>query len=191
MKPFLNTYTNRRVNPLDIVPGDVSVLDIAHSLALCNRFAGHTFRPISVAQHCVWVSRLCDNGTDYEIPMAALLHDASEAYLGDITKWLKGTPEMKPYRDAEERATRTVLSVFECEDGIDHSSIAFADKLMVCWEAEQGIEGFFKYLMPPGYEPVRNPYRSLLESEWDFIHWGEAKEMFLARFSHLQARRNR
>jgi len=190
VKPFLNTYSNRRVNPLDVQPKDISLFDIAHALSLCNRFAGHTRWPISVAQHSVWVSRLCDDGVDYEVPMAALLHDASEAYLGDVTKWLKNTPEMQPYRDAEDRAMQTILKVFECENGLT-KAVNDADRLMVCWEAEIGISGFFEYELPPGYERVSGSLRDRLKREWKFVDWKTAEDDFRYRFSDLIARKYR
>src|SRR5580765_2644929 len=86
MKPLILTFSGKHVNPLNLRPEDIDIVDIAHALACCNRFAGHCRRPINVAQHSVYVSRLCDD-TGFE--RQALLHDASEAYLGDITKWLK------------------------------------------------------------------------------------------------------
>jgi hypothetical protein len=178
--PFINTFCNRRVNPLDFKASDVSIIDIGHALALCNRFAGHTRKPISVAQHSVWVSRLCE-GTGYE--MQALLHDASEAYTGDVTKWLKAAPAMKGFRDAEQRIQDTILRVFNQETELA-PVVTWADKRMVCWEAEQGIEGFFNYAMPPGYTPVPKSERFVFE-DWKFITWQEAEEQFRARFSML------
>ena len=189
MTPFLNTTTNRRVNPLDLQPEDVNLTDIAHALALCNRFAGHTIRPISVAQHSVWVSLMCDNGTDYEIPMAALLHDASEAYLGDVTKWLKMSPDMKAYRDAEKRATRVILHTFNCYDGLVEA-VEEADKRMVCWEAERGIKNFFDHTMPEGYGPVKGPWRSVLQRDWVWQEWYDAEITFRDRFLVLQSRKS-
>jgi uncharacterized protein len=62
-----------------------SLTDIAHGLGRVCRFAGHTNRFYSVAEHCCHVARL--------VPMqygrAALLHDASEAFIGDVTRPLK------------------------------------------------------------------------------------------------------
>jgi uncharacterized protein len=185
MEPFLNTTTNKRVNPLNLNPCDVDINDIAHALALCNRFAGHTSKPISVAQHSLWVSHLV-SGAGYEIEMAALLHDASEAYLGDVTKWLKASPEMKAYRDAEERATRVILYAFDTDEKFLTPAVEEADKRMVCWEAEQGIKGFFDHKMPPGYEPVQGPYRAILHNEWRFVNWQEAEMAFLDRFYGLR-----
>jgi 5'-deoxynucleotidase YfbR-like HD superfamily hydrolase len=62
---------------------DVKLVDIAHALAATNRFGGHCRLPYSVAQHSVLCSQNC------EFPEWALMHDASEAYVGDVTRPLK------------------------------------------------------------------------------------------------------
>lgn len=64
---------------------DISIEDIAWSLANIKRFNGHLATQISVAQHSVQVSRR----VPAELQLAALLHDAPEAYLGDVTRPVK------------------------------------------------------------------------------------------------------
>lgn len=59
--------------------------DISHSLAHLCRFNGHTREFYSVAQHSCIVAELVPE----EHKLAALLHDAPEAYLGDMTRPLK------------------------------------------------------------------------------------------------------
>lgn len=68
--------------------------EIAHSLAQINRFNGHAERPYSVAEHSLLV---CDivrgRGGDCHAQLAALLHDAHEAFTGDAAtpiKWVLG-----------------------------------------------------------------------------------------------------
>lgn len=64
---------------------DIAIEDIAYSLAHMLRFNGHLKHPISVARHSIYVAELvCEH-----CKFAALLHDAHEAYLGDITRPLK------------------------------------------------------------------------------------------------------
>ena len=66
----------------------IDIKDIATSLSKICRFGGHTNRFYSVAQHSVLVSHLMKEGEGtYELE--ALMHDASEAYLGDVVKPLK------------------------------------------------------------------------------------------------------
>lgn len=73
----------------DVHPGD-----IAHHLSQLNRFTGGTRVPYSVAEHCVRVSLAVENhggstlNNNYEVSqlaLAGLLHDAAEAYVGDLS----------------------------------------------------------------------------------------------------------
>lgn len=62
---------------------EIRIKDIAHSLARLCRFNGHTINCYSVAQHSVLVSEIVAS-THREFAIDALLHDAHEAYLGDL-----------------------------------------------------------------------------------------------------------
>ena len=64
---------------------DIHIEDIIHGLAHQPRFAGHTCRHLSVAEHSVNVSFLVPP----EDALAGLLHDATEAYLVDVPTPIK------------------------------------------------------------------------------------------------------
>lgn len=78
----------------------VDPADIAHSLSMQCRFNGHTSSFYSVAQHCNLVADL----VPAEDQLAALLHDATEAYVGDMVRPLK-----EGMRDYAERMGVTEL----------------------------------------------------------------------------------
>lgn len=105
---WINTYTGRKFYPLDPDPDQIDIRDIAHALAAVPRYAGMTASPLSVAQHSVILSHLVSP----ENALWALLHDASEAYLGDVPRPLKRLPAMAAYRDAEMRLMAAVASHF-------------------------------------------------------------------------------
>lgn len=63
---------------------EIDIKDIANALSKICRFGGHTNQFYSVAQHCVLASYF---GNNYKLEK--LMHDASEAYLGDVIKPLK------------------------------------------------------------------------------------------------------
>jgi len=73
------------VDLLDPLPEQISLDDIAWGLAHTNRYNGQG-GVYSVAEHCVHASNLAPAG--YEL--AALLHDAAEAYTGDWVRPLRG-----------------------------------------------------------------------------------------------------
>jgi len=81
----MQTYSGGRFYPLDPHPADVVLEDIAHALSLLCRYGGHVDRFYSVAEHCVLMSR----AVAPEHAFAALLHDATEAYVVDVPRPLK------------------------------------------------------------------------------------------------------
>lgn len=88
--PWLQTFTGRPFYPQDPRPQDICIEDIAHALSLICRFGGHVREFYCVAQHSVLVSDcLVRAGRSRHDCLAALLHDASEAYAGDVVWPLK------------------------------------------------------------------------------------------------------
>jgi hypothetical protein len=85
MTPHVLTRSGMLV-PLNQPTADhIRLGDIAHALARIPRFNGHTVEPWSVADHSRLVARLLPDDASPTLRLAALLHDAHEAYLGDIT----------------------------------------------------------------------------------------------------------
>jgi hypothetical protein len=82
---WVQTYTGKVFDLLEPEAYMVDIQDIAVSLSRLNRFKGHTRLPITVAQHSVDVSRLVP---DVDAKWG-LLHDAAEAYIGDMPGPLK------------------------------------------------------------------------------------------------------
>lgn len=85
MKATIQTYTGLLFDLNNPQAAQVNLPDIAHSLAMQCRFGGHSLSYYSVAQHSVIVSQLVPTG----YVLAALLHDAAEAYVSDVVRPLK------------------------------------------------------------------------------------------------------
>lgn len=84
---WIQTYTGKAFDLLadSTHVADVCLDDIAHALSNTCRFNGHVREFYSVAEHSVHVASLVPE----EFRRAALLHDAAEAYCGDVVSPLK------------------------------------------------------------------------------------------------------
>ena len=90
MTIFIRTFTGVDFDLQSPTPEMVDIRDIAHALARICRFNGHTRGdPYSVAQHSVAVSIRAGMSAGSVAARLGLLHDAAEAYLGDMTAPLK------------------------------------------------------------------------------------------------------
>lgn len=122
----------------------ISLQDIAHGLGRVCRFAGQTNRFYSVAEHCFHVARL----VPVELARVALLHDASEAFIGDVTRPLKAL--LPDYQAIEARIEAAIEALFLTPAELDLGgfkapAVKAADLAMCLVEARE--------LMPnvPGY----------------------------------------
>lgn len=111
---LMTTASGRRVNPLTMTAGQVAIEDIA--VALCNqcRYNGHVGGFLSVARHSLWVSNyLWYRDHTAEVALAGLLHDAAEAYLGDMIRPLKHGELGVGYLAVEARLEAVIFEAFD------------------------------------------------------------------------------
>jgi uncharacterized protein len=105
MGPWIETASGLRYHFLNPQQDEIDIQDIALALANKCRFSGHT-QFYSVAEHSVCVA--------YRLPkhlrLAGLLHDASEAYLGDIPSPLKAC--LPDYRAIEKVNEAAIIDKF-------------------------------------------------------------------------------
>lgn len=140
-------------------PSDIRIDDIAYSLARLIRFNGHS-PGWSVAQHSIIVSQRCPP----HLALEGLLHDAAEAYVGDVTRPLKQMLG-KVYRDIELRVESAIATRY----GLVYpwpEEIKQADNDM----CQSELNCFWSGAEPPEYQPV------------DAI---TAESMFIAAFTKL------
>lgn len=108
-KAWIITFTGLKFYHLNPQPEMVTVEDIAHALSNIGRWTGHTRYHYSVAQHSVYASRIVKPEFAYE----ALMHDSSEAYLGDMNRPLKHFTAAGPaYREIEEKVEEVIFKKF-------------------------------------------------------------------------------
>ncbi|MFZ3182831.1 MAG: phosphohydrolase [Pseudomonas sp.] len=106
---WILTHSGKRIELLAPTAAMIDPMDIAHSLAHQARFNGHTRGFYSVAQHCCIVADL----VPAEHQLAALLHDATEAYVGDLVRPLKQL--LPDFVDIEQRIWLAICDQFNLE----------------------------------------------------------------------------
>ena len=96
MKTVIQAHSGEYIDLINPRESNFLIDDIAHGLANTCRFGGQCSPFYSVAQHCVHVSLLVPR----RFALAGLLHDAPEAYIGDVSSPLKSL--LANYSDIEE-----------------------------------------------------------------------------------------
>lgn len=114
-RPTMTTYTGKVFNFIEPEISSICIEDIAHGLSLECRFQNQSRVHYSVAQHSIIVSRLVLGSTVVGMSCTmlrriALMHDAAEAYLGDVCKPLKRL--LPDYRAIEDRVQRAIFKRF-------------------------------------------------------------------------------
>ena len=109
---WIQTYSGGRFYPFDPRVEDVTLDDIVHALAYTNRYGGHLETPISVLTHTLIVYHLVKRANGNRVErLWALLHDAAEAYIGDIPTPIKRNfPE---FSEMEDKILRVVCEKFQ------------------------------------------------------------------------------
>lgn len=155
------------LNPRGSVFG---IEDIAHGLSHICRFAGHCREFYSVAQHSVYVSHLVPP----EHAFAGLMHDAAEAFVGDVAKPLKDL--LPEYRAIEHAIEAVVLARFGLSLPL-HPSVKEADIVMLATEQLALMQNRDDWQYTRGRKPA--------DIEIKPMGPVEARSFFLARFHEL------
>jgi len=105
----IRTFTGQYVNVFEPDPETICIEDIAHALSHQCRFGGHLPQFYTVAQHSIFCADLAED--DHKL--AALMHDASEAYLLDVPRPVK--LKLCNYKEIEDK----LMTVIAAKYGFD------------------------------------------------------------------------
>lgn len=127
---WMQTHSGRRFFPLDPRPEEVFIEDIAPALGKLCRFGGQCRKFYSVAEHSYHVSHLVPK----EHALTALLHDATEAYVGDVIRPLKRY--LTGYAEIERRIWLAIARHFNLPPDLPQT-VVDADNAMLLREADE------------------------------------------------------
>ncbi len=195
---WFQTYTGQKVWPLDPRADEVHYDDICVGLARECRYGNQAREFYSVAEHSVYVSIYVERivreqgmahwyGPRQEprsfkrIALQALLHDAPEAFIGDVISPLKRMPAMRSYRRAEARWWQVICERFDLHPTpYSNELVARVDERILADEIEAltldpdmwARAGKYQHLKPLGVDIVAMP-------------WEQAANVFSQRFLEL------
>lgn len=98
-----------RIDALHPASDDIDIVDIARALSRLARWNGHTSKFLSVAEHSVLLARFAPA----HLRADALMHDATEAYVGDVVRPLKYMAGMHAYRRCEYLMAKAIAERFD------------------------------------------------------------------------------
>lgn len=169
---YFNAFSRQKISLYRPDQEAIRLEDIAHALSNICRFGGHTKRFYSVAQHSCLVSYLAPA----QLRFAALMHDAAEAYLGDVIKPLKhilNSIDGPCYRVLEERFEHAIAKRFGIDAGL------FKQVKPYDMQAVEIEHGYF-------FLDNNHPFERIFNSEEPCWTPSVAKEVFLSTFRELK-----
>jgi hypothetical protein len=178
-KAWISTFTGKKFFLLHPRLKDIDIKDIAHSLSHQCRWTGHTRYHYSIAQHSWYCSFI---GPESEA-LDRLMHDGSEAYMGDMNRPLKHFTQAGPAYRAQEAVVQNAIAVKYGLALVQPPSVHYADNLLLYAEKEQLIAGHHRWKIKWGTGGV--------SARIKIVRWTpeKAEKKFLERFRELNKRK--
>ena len=174
----ITTYCGHALDPIRPERALIDIRDIAHALSLLCRANGHFPTFYSIAQHCLHCAAEAEaRGLGARVSLACLLHDASEAYISDITRPVKSA--LAEYRVIEERLQTVIYEAFlhARPDEGELRLVREIDDALLCHE-------FFSQMGEMLFDTVP---RLVTAPVFDFVPFAEIETAFLRTFERLYA----
>ena len=164
---LFRTYTGKEIDLANIRPEDIDLVDIAHALSKLCRYGGHTTRHYSVAEHSLNVMDMVDPLYKRE----ALMHDATEAYVGEMTAPLKRL--LLEYTHIEMRVERVIAERFQLSLSpyVTPYPVKKADNIIRLYEMAE---------LMPGCESLLDTAESVWSGLSPLPKWDDVENAFVA-----------
>ena len=186
---WTNTTRGRALDLLAPLPGDIDIEEIALALGNQCRYAGCVRRFYSVAEHSVHIAAWLEwEHDDLDLTLGGLLHDAAEAYTGDITWPVQAVlwSQSEAARAAYKQAQAGLDALIAVRAGLDLERLSDprvkdADMRILLDERAALLTRAPRPWFVDGMEPLGV----------DIEGWGpaEAGQRWLAVYREIQARR--
>lgn len=172
----ITTYTGKLFDPLIATADEVDITDITHALHLLCRANGHFPHFYSVAQHSINCAReALARGFSERVQLGCLLHDASEAYMSDVTRPLKKL--LPDYLKGEERLQNVIWCKWITPE------LTEEEKKLI-FEIDDAIF-YYEFLVLMGKRMFNEEPLLKSRSSFDFEDFEKVKNTFLNLFNSL------
>ena len=173
---YITTYLKKHVDPVNADINDIEIADIAHALSLLCRANGHFVHFYSVAQHslnCAKEAKM--RGYSKRVQLGCLLHDASEAYLSDVTRPIKA--QLPKYLEVEEKLQNTIF------DKWITPSLTNEERKLV-FEIDDAVL-YHEFLNLMDEKTSDAEPEVVADLEYDFCDFSEIEGKFISKFNLL------
>lgn len=189
MKPkfVMHTRNGNTFDPVEVKISKIDINDIAHSLANMSRYAGHTRHFYSVAEHSILAysiaHKLCPD--DLDVQWAALLHDATEAYVVDLPTPIKIL--LPKFNEIESKVEDLIAAEFNIDwSNSVKNMVKRIDVEALATEVPELFDDVGVWAAIAG----KDRHLELLDPKFP-LKSGEAKHLFIQVYNQLKRRRDR
>ena len=166
----MQMYSGKPLYPLDVREEDLDIEDIAHHLSMIARYNGAVKFPYSVAQHSWVLSYLVSD----ENKFCALMHDTTEAIVGDMIRPIKYL--FPKFEEIENNIWKVIAKKYGLTEVIPNE-VKVADTKICFSEKKDCLNESIGDFWGSGMES----YDIVIEE----MSWQDAKRLFLERFEEL------
>ena len=173
---YITTYLKKHFDPVNADINDIEIADIAHALSLLCRANGHFVHFYSVAQHslnCAKEAKM--RGYSKRVQLGCLLHDASEAYLSDVTRPIKA--QLPKYLEVEEKLQNTIFDKWITPTLTD-------EERKLVFEIDDAVL-YHEFLNLMDEKTSDAEPEVVADLEYDFCDFSEVEAKFVSKFNLL------